>query len=635
VSTRTEPARLPRNPLFPLGVDYYPQGSDTSAPGEWYGDDFDSEFDAFRQARITLVRIYMSWKAFEPQVGVYSEQALSRLREIIESAGAHRLNLILCFFARVPGASLTDVAWGREKDPHTDPYLIERQAALIRSVVEAHCDDRAVFGWELADEAFCAAFESVADLESWVETMRDAVREFDDRHPVMVGADAETLFHTSRIDARAALSTCEVGIVHATPSYRGYIAEGPVLAPDSTHLGSYLLHCAPRGRPLLCDGIGPHTLDSSHAEEAALVRCALYATLMNGGSGALVRRWRDAAVERRTPYYLDPYEALVGLVDDESHDKASMQELRSFSRMVARLDLRALTRPVDEVAVLVPSERMAVPPTLASLYAPRSCLAAFARAKEAHLPVTTVREQDPYDPYAMIIVPSVTDLAEGSLEELATWVQRGGSLVYSYGGGEFGLVARELFGVDFLGHGGVRTKATCRIAQRDVLSGVEPFETRVDMGHFALLAPGEAIVLATDDSGNPLVTLNRRGQGQAICMAVPFERILGQGGLFGASAPVASFLRALYAAVGGMSGCAPKVTCDAFETEVVLLSGDDEDVLLLLNHYARDVTANVRFERRVASVSPVAGGSAVTVNDVAFGVPLGPFGVASLRIVYG
>lgn len=631
----TEPTHLPRNPLFPLGVDYYPHDSEAGAPNLWYGGDFDADFDAFRRARITLVRVYLSWNIFEPQVGVYSEQALSRLRELIQSAGAHRLSVIVCFFARAPEGALASVSWGRDKNPRTDPYLIERQAALIRHVVETHRDDRAVFGWQLADEAFCAAFESGAALGSWVQAMRDTVREFDDERPVMIGADAETLFHGAHIDGRAELRACEVGVVHATPRYREYIAEGPELAPDATYVASYLLHCAPRGRPLLCDGIGPHSFESSHGEDGAALRCALYSALMNGGSGALVRRWRDAPVERRVPYHLDEYEALVGLTDGESHDKPSMHELRAFGRVVAGLDLRTLTRPIEQVAVLMVSERMAVPVTLASLYAPRSCLAAFARAKEAHLPVTIVREQDAYDPYSMIIIPSATTLSEGTIERLDAWIQRGGSLVLSYGGGEFSLAEQELLGVEFLGHGGARTKISCRIAQRDLLGGMEPFVARLNVGHFALLGAGEATVLATDESGNPLVTLGRRGQGRAVCVAAPFERILGQSGSVGMCAPIASFLRGLYGAVGRMSGCAPVVTCDAFEVEVALLGGEEEDVLLLLNHYDRHVTPTVRFQRKVASVAAVGGGVSVSVNEIAFGVPLGPYGVSALRIVYG
>ncbi|HET6497744.1 MAG TPA: cellulase family glycosylhydrolase, partial [Coriobacteriia bacterium] len=259
-----------RNPLFPLGVDYHPHDAESAQPDEWYAGDFDADFAEFAEARLTLVRVFISWRAFEPQVGRYSEWAVARLRELVESAGAHRLRLVVCFFSGERHAGLLDVAWARTRDPRTDGYLMERQAALVRHVVGEHRSDRAVFAWELANEAFCSGFRSAEELAAWVTAMRDAVRELDEKRPVMVGADAETLFGASRVDAGPALGRSEVLVAHRTNAYQAYVAEGPVLGTRSTYLDGYLLHVSSRTVPVLLDGIGPHTLDASHAEEAAL-----------------------------------------------------------------------------------------------------------------------------------------------------------------------------------------------------------------------------------------------------------------------------------------------------------------------------------------------------------------------------
>jgi len=623
-----------RNPLFPLGVNYHPLESESATREEWYAGDVDGDFAQFAAARLTVVRVFISWKLFEPQVGRYSDEAMDRLDTIIESAGAHRLRLLVCFFAEEPHARLLDVVWGQKRDPRTDAYLIERQAALVRHIVEAHRSDRAVFAWELANEAFCTGFESASDLDSWAATMREAVRESDPDRPVMLAVDAETLLHETRIDARAALDNCEVVVSHPTARYRSYVAEGPVTATRSTFLDSYLLHSTSRARPVLLDDVGPHGLEISHAEEASMLRCALYSGLMNGASGALVRRWRDMRTEPREPYFVDPFEALVGVCDSDGRTKATRRELDLFARMVARLDLRRYARTPERAAVLIPSERMASRPTLGSLYAPRACLEAFVRAKQAHIPITVTREEDPFEPFSLLVVPSVTDLAEGTWQRVAAWVQAGGSLVFSYGGGEFGPEARDLFGVDFLGHGGARTKATCRVAQQGVLGRLEPFEVAAEIPHFALLGPGASTVVATDAAGSPLVTLSRPGQGRAICVAAPFERVLGQSGLRTAPAELAAFLRTLYGAVADVSGCGPKVACDAPEVEIALLAGDGEDVVLLLDHGGKDVTATLRFEQPVATVAPVSGGTPISVGGVEFSVPLGPFGAVALKVCY-
>ncbi len=624
-----------RNTLFPLGVNYYPLDSEDRTAEEWYAGDIDSDFAAFAAARLTLVRIFVSWRLFEPQVGRYSGETADRLADLITTAGAHKLRLIVSFFADDCHADLNDVVWGGKRDPRTDPYLIERETALVRHVVERHRSDRSIFAWELANEAFCCRFDSAQEFDSWATTLREAVREFDPARPVMLAVDPETLFHAARFDGRSTLRECEIAVSHPTMRYRSYAAEGPIGPGRSTYLDSYLLHTSAHGKPVLLDELGSHMLDASHEEEAAALRCALYSGVMNGASGALVRRWRDMVLERRIPYHVDPFEALVGVRDSDGEPKAAMRELEAFAGMVSRLDLRANVRPADRTAVLLPQERTAQLPALSSLYAPRSCFEAFVRAKEAHVPVTVTREEDPFDPFAVLIVASVTDLADGTWERLGAWVQQGGSLVFSYGGGEVGPVAREVLGVDFLGHGGSRHRATCRVAQQDVLGRLEPFDVPAEVPHFALLGPGISTVIATDSAGSPLVTLHLYGQGRAVCVAAPFERVLGQMGMRTPPAEISAFLRRIYGAVADAAGCGSKVKCDAPPVEVALFGGDADDVLFLLNHDSEPVTATVTFERSVDTVVDVRGGEPVAVKGRTFGVPLGAFGATALRVSYG
>ncbi|MFU8890172.1 MAG: beta-galactosidase trimerization domain-containing protein [Anaerosomatales bacterium] len=623
-----------RNARFPLGVNYYPLDSEASGWEQWYAGDVEGDFAGFEAAGMTLVRIFISWKLFEPQVDRYSEQATERLRDIVDAAAAHGLRLIVCFFADDRHAELLDVSWGRDRDPRTDAYLIERECALVRHIVAEHRSDRAVFAWELGNEAFWCGFASGDELEAWAAALREAVREVDPDRPVMCAFDPETLFHESRVDGRRALGECEIVVSHPTMRYRTYAAEGPVTSPGSTHLDSFLLRAVGTRRPVLLDDVGAGTLEASHGEEAAALRCALYSGLMNGASGALVRRWRDMATERRKPYSIDPYEAIVGLSDTEGHPKPAMRVLREFAGVLGHLDLRTYSLTPERVAVLIPSERRSPLPALASLYSPRSCLEAYVRAKEAHVPVTLAHEEEPFDPFAVLIVPSVTDLAGATWERLTSWVKGGGSLVFSYGGGEFGSEARELFGVDFLGHGGARVRATCRVAQQDLLGQLEPFDVPAEIPHFALLGAGTSTVVATDSAGSPLLTLNRFGQGRAVCVAAPLERVLGQSGLRTPPAEIQSFLRTLYGAVAGVTGCGPLVSCDAPEVEVALFAGEDDDVLFLLNHADRSLTANVGFVVPVATVTDIRGGSPAVVGGSSFGAPLEPHGVMVLRLCY-
>ncbi len=630
------PGRAPRrNALFPLGVNHYPLDAETSGWDDWYAADPEADFAAFAEARLTLVRVFLSWKSLEPQVGQYADAAEDRLQELVEAARRHKLQLIVCFFADDRLAEMLDVPWGRKRDPHTDPYLLQRQTALIQRVVNRYRAEPAIFGWDLANEAFCTGFTSADDLAAWAETMRDAVREVDPDRPVLLSVDPETLFRHTGVDARAALGPSEIAVSHVTAPYRAYAAEGPLTSGPSTYLDSFLLRSASGGVPVLLDDVGVHSLDHSHAEESAAVRTALYSGLMNRAAGVLLRRWRDLDTERREPYFRDPFEVLVGVRDIDDEPKPVMSEVASFARVAARIDLRRYTLVQERTAVLLPAERFEPLPNLASLYDPRACLQAYIAAKEAHVPVTVVHEGDSLDPYSVIVVPSAFSLEDSTWERLSAWVQGGGSLLLSYGGGDAPDIVRELFGVEFLGDGGARATLSCRIAQPDVLGHLTSFDARLDVPSFALLGQAGATVVATDATGSPLLTLNQAGQGRAVLCAAPLERALAQGDPWAPPGAVTALLRTVYAAVASAAGCGAPVACDAPGVELGLFAGEGEDILVLLNHEPATVDVGLVFDRAVTAVADVRGGQPVVVGSTDLAVPLAANGALALRLSYG
>lgn len=629
------PARTPRrNPLFPVGVTLYPLDSDGQSYTEWYDRDFDADLSLLQDARFALVRVLVSWKAIEPQVGQYSEDALDRLGDLISAAREKKMQSIVCFFADDRHAELVDVAWGKRRDPRTDSYLLQRETALITKVVQRFRADQGVFAWQLANEAFCAGFESAGDLEEWTSQMREAVREIDPERPITLGVDPEAFFRATHVDARAAIDSCEFGVSHVTAAYRAYAAEGPITSGPATYLDAFLLRVASRGLPVLMDDVGALALDNSSAEEAAALRTALWSGIVNGASGAMVRRLKDLDTERREPYFVDPFETLVGLTDSEDQPKPSFDEARAFVRTSARLDLRSLEITPARTAIVMPAERYEPLPNLAGLYDPRACLSAFVAAKEAHVPVTLTAEEDDFSAYSVLVVPSAFDLSDDTWERLGTFVQGGGSLVLSYGGGDAHAGIRDLFGVEFLGDGGPMSSLTCRVAQSDVLGALVSFDARLEVPNYALLSGGTATIVATDAKGSPLLTMNQVGQGRAIYVALPLERAIAQDDPWSTSESVKTLLREVYGAVARAAGCGAPVGCDAPSVETTLYQGESADVLVLINHAAEKVSAEMTTERRVASIADLRGGAPVAVGGTAFSVPIEANGVVVLRLAY-
>lgn len=624
-----------RNQLFPIGVDAYPLDEERAGFNEWYRRDVEAEFTAMAEARLSLVRVFVSWKLFEPQVGQYDADAEDRLADMLSAARAHDLKVVVTFFADDRLAEMNDVPWAKKRDPRTDDYLIAREVALVQRIVNRFRSEPSLWAWELGNEAFIAGFGSEEALQKWASVLRDAIREVDTVRAVLLGCDPETLVRETGVDARAAVDGFEYGVSHVTAPYRAYAAEGPLTYGPATYLDSFLLRAALRDMPVLANGIGVHSLEPSVAEEAAYVRMALYSALMNRASGAVLRRWRDLETEKREPYFRDPYEVLVGLTDVHGEPKPVLAEVRKFARVAARLDLRMLSLVPERAAVVIPAERYEPLPSLTGLYAPRSCLQSYIAAKEAHVPVALAREGDELGGFHALFIPSAARLTPAMWSSLASFVTSGGSVVLSYGGGDADPALREIFGVEFLGDHGVRPVVSCRIAQPGLLGDLTSFDVKLDLPHYALVGAGTSTVVATDATGSPLLTVNQYGQGKAVFLAAPLERAIAQSDPWAAPDAVRSLLRTVYGSVARAAGAGPVIDCDEPSAEIALFTGEAGDVVFVLNHSSDPLTATLTADRVVASVTDIRGGAAAPVAARAFGVPLGANGAAALRLTYG
>ena len=623
-----------RNPLYPVGATLFPLDSEGKHWSDWYARDLEPDLGVLKDARFALVRVLVSWKAMEPQVGQYDEAALERFVEVVREIKAHRQQAIVCFFADDRHAELVDVTWGKRRLAASDPYLIQREISLVQQVVSRLAGDSGVFAWQLLDEAFATGFSNAADLDAWTRQMRDAIRELDPNRPITLGVDTETLFRATGVDARPAASICEFGVTHVTAAYRAYAAEGPITSGPATYLDSFLLRTADRGKPVLMDDVGVLSLENSPAEEAAALRTTLWSGLVNGASGAMLRRFRDLEVDRREPYFIDPFETLVGVADNDGELKPSFAEVRSFIRSAARIDLKSYEPSPERTAIVIPAERLEPLPNLAGLYDPRACLTAFIAAKGAHIPVTVADEADDFSGYSVLIVPSAFALASLTWERLTAFVQSGGSLVLSFGGGDAVPGLRALFGVEFLGDAGPRETISCRVAQDEALGALTSFDVKLPVANYALLSAVTATVVATDQTGSPLLTVNQVGQGRAVFVAAPLERAIAQGDPWARPAPVGSLLREVYGAVARGAGCGAPVQCDAPGVELALFQGEANDVLVLISHEPYPLSAALTLERRVGSIADVRGGAQVPVDGRQFSAQLAANGVVALRITY-
>lgn len=621
-------------PRFLVGASLYPTDSEAMTPEQWYERDLNSDLDALATVGGGIVRLFVSWRVLEPQVGRYDDEMLDRLAALVSDAGRRKMRALVCLFADDRAAELNTVTWGTRRDPRTDPYLVQRGADLATRVAGRLAREGALLGWQLGNEAFLSGFDSYEELEEWFDAIHGAIAEVDRTHPVALGAHAESLLLSTGIDARPLIERCGLHLSHATSAYRAYAAGGPLGSGPSTYLDSFLARLARTDAPVLVDEVGVDVQSHSVAEQAAHVRTTLWGALANRAAGALVRRMRDMETDRREPYFIDPFETLVGVADNDGLAKPALLEIAEFTKTLAKLDLREYAAAPERAAIVMPADRYEPLPAVSGLFAPRACFQSFITAKRAHVPVSVVHEGDDLSSYLLLIVPSAMSLAEQTWSRLAEFVNGGGTLLLSHGGGDAHPAIREIFGVEPLGDDGPRETFSCRVAQPDALGALRSFDASLPLPNYALLSSSGASVVATDAVGNPLLTVNQSGQGRAVYIATPLERAIAQGDPWATPRAVVDFATQVYEAVAGSTGCSAPISCDAPDVEIAVFQGDTNDVVVLINHASKPLTATLSASCAVSSVQPLRGGSAVAVGGASFGVPLGPSAVSVLRVEY-
>ena len=220
--------------------------------------------------------------------------------------------------------------WGKKRDPRTDAYLIQREISLVQKVVSHLRADAGVFAWQLANEAFLSGFSEKSALDEWTMPAargraRARPRSGPSRSASTPRRSSARPASTRATPSRAASSrsaTSPRPTARTPPRARSRRARRPTSSRSS---------CASPTAASRCCSTTPGCSRSTSRPPRRQPRCALalWSGLANRAAGVLARRLRDLTTERREPYFLDPFETLVGLVDSDGELKPSFTEVRA------------------------------------------------------------------------------------------------------------------------------------------------------------------------------------------------------------------------------------------------------------------------------------------------------------------
>ncbi len=566
---------------FLLGVNYW---SRAGGPRMW--DRFDERVVAAELAQMRAVgldccRMFAFVPSMMPSPPSVDTGAFERVRRFTKLAQAAGVSLLPTALVGHMSGENFDFPGG-SRALFSDAKLIEWQRILVEALVDA-AKDGPVLGWILSNEMPLWADAAPPDVvAAWCRTLVGAIRARDSR-PVGVGDGDMGGWPTPTVAPE----------VDWLAPHVYYGDSDPMRQALQTDLS--LRRLQPLGKPLLLEEFGCSATQAGEPEQAAYYREAIVAALAVGARGALGWCFSDfapATLGAETPYSHHAFELSFGITRSDGSEKPVCDELRAIRGLIDSLDLARITRPVPQVALVVPAYLDGTIPFSWEdrNMLRRTILQAYVLACQAGLDPAVVGEDDALDHYRLLLLPSTQKLKATSWRRLDAAARAGATVYWSYFSGDHhfhqGMWCDDFTSLTGLRH---RLRFGCFDAPGDrfVLRGAVSLDLPTSLGRLPEPYPLSRLpielheaapvrVLGSDSEGRPALTTHALGEGEFLFLAWPLERYLAL--LADGSARDAHRLYRLLGETAGVTAAYPTGHVDVHSR--VLFDGADDLVVV-------------------------------------------------------
>jgi endo-1,4-beta-mannosidase len=234
---------------FLIGINYWPP---EKAMYWWF--DFDPalakrDFARLAEFRFELVRIFLLWEDFQPEINRISVSALNHLVRVASLANDAGLKILPTFFCghmsgvnwlppwmlepkkkknRFPIFSGGGIQSATVRNFYKERELRKAQKLLLHETSNALQGHPAVWGWDLGNEPSNLALPSSKDdAKGWLEEMVSELKRRDGHLPITLGLHQGDLEKNTLLGPRESAPFCDVLSMHAYPGYAPW-GEGPL-----------------------------------------------------------------------------------------------------------------------------------------------------------------------------------------------------------------------------------------------------------------------------------------------------------------------------------------------------------------------------------------------------------------------
>lgn len=505
---------------FLIGCNYWASRGGIRMWQEWDEAETERDLQALAGQGVRCIRVFPLWSDFQPLIPMYEYQAglreyrmadeaepenpyglapvmLARFERFCELAGKHGMRLIVGLLTGWMSGRcyLPPALYG--KALYTDPEALLLEQKFAAGMVSRFRHRPEILAWDLGNECNCLNPEpSRAAAENWTMLIADAIRANDPERPVVSGMHTLSESGVWRICDQAAHT--DLLTTHPYPFFVEYAAKDALLSfRTMQHAVCETKYYADLGgRPCLVEEIG--TLGPGKCSEetaAAFLRVNLYSNWVHGAQGVLWWCANDMTHRTDAPYSWNMYERELGLLRHDRSPKPAAEELRRFSRWLSQADLTLPPAQTDGVCITTRGQSQWGTAYMSHLLAAQAKANIRFCGAEQTLPEANV--------YLLPSIEGDCAMTLARQRELAARVFAGAQLYIST---ETGVLA------DMEALTGMRIEDSSEEGQSGsfLLDGAEiPYRrTRTRR-----LTPLTAQVLAADERGQPVLSVNRYGRG--------------------------------------------------------------------------------------------------------------------------
>ncbi len=590
-------------PLYLVGVNYWARHAGPLMWRDWRPALVGAELREMRRLGMNVCRSFLYTPDFFPTPNRVEPAMLERLAEFMDLCAEAGIYTIPSFFVGHMSGENWDVPWRGGRDFYSDPWMSEREAFYVQSVVRRIHRAPALAGWLLSNEIpLYGGDTDAASGLAWAQRMVGAIREIDGTHPIGLGDGAWPLLGNNNGFPLEPLSkVVDMFGPHVYASGNDSLRHDYLPAWSIVAASGY-------GLPAVLEEFGCSGAHASPEHQADYFRTSYHSTFAAGGAGALGWCFSDFDLPAQRPYAHHAFELLFGVTTARGEPKPAAAEIARFARLVGGVDLATYRLPEPAAFLVEPSAMRHSYPFyqwLAPGAISQMLLESFTLSRQANLDVGVWREPavacDTLEPCEgaagitlppgarLLIAPHVSHLNAPTWEALADWVRRGGTLYLSYYHGwsihsfsaltgcrhhlRYGLADIPLPPLEITMHRALATLPAGASLRYEVPQG----QAR---SAYCPVEPVEADVVAVDGEGRPAILEHRLGAGRVVFSAYPLEYYITQ--RYEAHQTDATWR--LYRALRDLAGLAPHVDGDNPFVEVRALEGPRDTLVWAINH---------------------------------------------------